>query len=296
MKGIIVLNAFGGPTESRHFAERLKEELNVLGVFTEIVSDGYLKTAIEGDNIKEYINCDFAVFLDKDKYLSACLENSGIRLFNSHAAIRVCDDKGETYIALAKNGIKVPDTIFAPLCYREENPINSDGLKQIAKRLNYPLIVKESYGSKGSGVYLAEDFNKLCEIENKIKLKPHLYQKYISFRRGTDVRAIVIGGKFLCAMIRENKNDFRSNVALGGEGKAFDPPENFIAVAEKCAKVLNLDYCGVDLLFTESDPVVCEVNSNAFIGGIEKATGVNVAKEYAIHIIKTLKTVKICLK
>ena len=61
------------------------------------------------------------------------------------------------------------------------------------------------------------------------------------------------------------------------------------AAAEKCARVLCLDYCGVDLLFGDDDkPYVCEVNSNAFLGGIEAATGVNVAKAYAEYIIETV--------
>jgi ribosomal protein S6--L-glutamate ligase/gamma-F420-2:alpha-L-glutamate ligase len=64
----------------------------------------------------------------------------------------------------------------------------------------------------------------------------------------------------------------------------------FIETAEMVAKILNLDYCGVDLLFGENkEPFVCEVNSNAFIGGIEQATGVNVAKLYAEYIINNVK-------
>ena len=60
--------------------------------------------------------------------------------------------------------------------------------------------------------------------------------------------------------------------------------------AELAASVLGLDYCGVDLLYGESgEPIVCEVNSNAFFEGLEGATGVNVAKLYAEHIVKEIK-------
>ncbi len=34
---------------------------------------------------------------------------------------------------------------------------------------------------------------------------------------------------------------------------------------------------------------VCEVNSNAFFGGIEKTTGINVARAYAEHVVKEMK-------
>ena len=227
--------------------------------------------------------------MDKDKYLSACLEKSDVRLFNAHNAIRTCDDKGETFIALAGKGLNLPDTVFAPVCYNKDLPVDENGLKSVAERLGYPIVVKESYGSMGKGVYRADDFTKLKTLAEKLKTKPHLYQQYLFYKVGTDVRLIVVGGKFLCAMMRENPSDFRSNIALGGHGTAFSPSEEFISAAEKCASVLGLDYCGVDLLFGENGkPYVCEVNSNAFISEIEKVTGVNVAKPYAEHIFSTL--------
>lgn len=290
MKGIIAVNPFGVPKESVYQAERLKSEFENLGVSVRISLNGYLKNAIAGGDIVFKKECDFAVYLDKDKYLSACMEKSGVRLFNSHEAIRKCDDKGETYIALAGSGLNIPKTVFAPVCYSDNLSVDESALADIAATLNYPVIVKESYGSMGKGVFKADNFTELKTCAEKVKLKPHLFQEYLPFKVGTDVRMIVVGGKFLCAMLRENAHDFRSNVALGGVGKKFCPPEEFAAVAEKCAAILGLDYCGVDLLFGKnSEPFVCEVNSNAFIGEAERVTGVNVARAYAEHIVKEMK-------
>lgn len=289
MKGIICVNPFGEPKESVYFAQRLKHELAGFGVETRIVDNGYTENGLIDGKIGKIFSCDFAVFFDKDKYLSACLEKSGIRLFNTHAAIRKCDDKAETYIALAGAGLNIPDTLFAPVCYNAFSCVDEDGLKKIAAKLGYPLIVKESFGSMGKGVYKADDYAALLTLAKDLKLKPHLYQRYLPYKSGVDVRMIVVGGKFLCAMMRENDKDFRSNIALGGKGKPYLPSEEFILTAEKCAQVLGLDYCGVDLLFGENKkPYVCEVNSNAFITEIEKITGVNVAKSYAEHIVKSL--------
>lgn len=290
MKGIIFVNPFGEPKESIYQAERLKEEFDLLGVSASIDGRGYLKNSVKDGKITADFDCDFAIYLDKDKYFSACLEKNGIKLFNSHSAIRTCDDKGETYIALSDCGVNMPYTVFAPVCYFNELKNDLNAIREIGETLSYPVIVKESYGSKGKGVYKADNEKELIDISEKLKTRPHLYQRYIGYRTGTDIRAIVIGGKFVCAMLRENKNDFRSNIALGGKGKAIIPPESFIKTAEKCAKILNLDYCGVDLLFDKNDePCVCEVNSNAFIGEIEKVTGVNVAKKYAEYIFKKIR-------
>lgn len=292
MKGVICINPFGEPKESVFFAERLKEELLNLGVFAEIIGSGYADNFLMSGKINDILSCDFAVFMDKDKYLSACLEKSGVRLFNSHASIRVCDDKGETYIALANCGLNIPETVFAPVCYNQNLHISEEFLQKVAAKFGYPVIVKESFGSMGKGVFKADDFKELENLAERLKMKPHLYQKYLPFKSGTDVRLIVVGGKYLCSMIRENKGDFRSNVALGGKGSSYKPDGEFIAVAEKCARILGLAYCGVDLLFGEhGEPYVCEVNSNAFITEIERITGVNVARAYAEHIVKSIKRV-----
>lgn len=291
MKGIIIVNPFGVPQGNVYQAERLKEEFCRLGVQIEIVKDGWKKYALcSGKTEKTFQECDFAIFLDKDKYLSAFLQKCGLRLFNNHNGIRVCDDKGETYLALENSGLNLPDTLFAPLCYRDFCPIDMSDTEYVIEKLGLPVIVKESYGSLGLGVFKADTKEELNALMNKLKTKPHLYQKYLGARKGVDIRIIVIGGKAIASMKRENKNDFRSNIACGGNGQAFDPPEEFIKAAERAAKVLGLDYCGVDVLYGDDlKPYICEVNSNAFIKGIEEVTGKNVAKVYAEYIITQIQ-------
>ena len=62
-----------------------------------------------------------------------------------------------------------------------------------------------------------------------------------------------------------------------------------IRLAGKAAQILKLDYCGVDLLKgKDGEPILCEVNSNAFLKGIEEVTGINIAYLYAKHIDDTL--------
>ena len=290
MQGIIIINPYGHPSEGVHQAERMQSEFAKLGVKTTVVSDGYLRYILDGEKIVfDLKNVDFAVYFDKDKYLSKALENYGVRVFNSSSAVKVCDDKGETYLALSSSGVKMPKTVFAPLCYKDSFKVNPDSSKVIGEKLGYPLIVKESFGSMGNGIHVAKDQNELLELMEKVKLKPHLYQEYLGKKKGTDVRLIVVGGKVIASMERKNENDFRSNLATGGKGTKIVPSLAFIETAEKCAKVLGLDYCGVDLLYgNDEEPIVCEVNSNAFFTGIESVTGVNVAKAYAEHLIKVM--------
>ena len=289
MKGLIVINRYRIPAESVFQAERLVEEFKGLGVETSIVDNAFLSSKLLGGKLNNDYNVDFAVFLDKDKYQSEILEKCGVKLFNSHSAIRLCDDKGQTYIALANNDINIPKTIFGALCYTKDCKINEDDADKIIQELGFPIIIKESFGSMGKGIYVVNNKVELLTVMESVKLKPHLFQEYVGYKKGVDVRVIVIGGKAVAFMERENKSDFRSNVAQGGMARRVNLPKNFIDTAERCATVLGLDYCGVDLLYkNQSECLVCEVNSNAFIGAIEKTTGVNVCRLYAEHIISNL--------
>lgn len=291
----IIINPYLRPQQSVLQAQRIRQELIKLCVDTEIVTDAFLRFAIsDGDAFCSGFEDSVIIYLDKDKYLSEILQKKGYRLFNSHNAIRICDDKARTYINLANANINMPKTIFAPLCYVKDDLLPVDYLQKVADQLKFPLIVKESYGSMGKGVHIANDLQELISLEQKLKTTSHFYQQFISSSSGKDVRVIVIGGVVVCAMLRSNEQDFRSNVYQGGKGQKIELDDplyyDFLQMAQKCADILQLDYCGVDLLIDDNyKPILCEVNSNAFFEESERVCGVNVAKAYAEHIVKNLK-------
>ena len=119
MKGLVLINAYWRAECVTEQAERIQRELELAGVETDIKRNGFLPCAA-GAGIENRIAdaYDFCVYLDKDKYVSELLEKSGMRLFNRHEAVRVCDDKMRTYAALAANGIAVPYTVPAPCLTR----------------------------------------------------------------------------------------------------------------------------------------------------------------------------------
>ena len=149
------------------------------------------------------------------------------------------------------------------------------------------MIVKENYGSLGKQVYLVTNMDDLLELENKLIHVPHLFQEFIESSRGKDYRIIVINHKVVAYMKRENKHSYLSNLATGGTASVVKLPNSYLEMAEKASKILGLDYCGVDILEgTNGEPILSEVNSNAFYEGIEKTTGVNVAGCYVDYLIE----------
>ena len=286
-RGLILINAYSKLKSSLNQSERLKEELEKLKVNTDIRRNDFFAAQINGfgDIEIKTAGYDFCIYLDKDKYISHMLEKSGLRLFNSHTAIDVCDDKMLTCITLANSNIPMPETLAGLLCYTPEEETGEDIFNKVENALGYPVVIKTCYGSLGKGIFKADGRAELEKIANDLKCTPHLFQQFIKSSCGRDIRVIVIGGKFVAAMLRKSNGDFRSNLELGGTAEPFNPPKEVISLCERTAKLLKLDYCGIDVLFGEKGYYICEVNSNAFFGGIERTTGVNVAKAYAEYII-----------
>lgn len=283
MKYGIVVNAYIRNNSQITKANRLAAELKNLGTECEIIKNVNLAEIASGKVLS--VKYDGVIFLDKDKAAARLLEKNGIKLSNSAKSIEVCDDKMLTHIELANSGIPMPDCVYAPLCYYEDAEISGGFLNGVIDKLGLPLVAKKCFGSLGAGVSLIKSFEELKQYENENKLYAHFYQRFIG-KGGEDIRVIVIGGEYVCAMKRKNENDFRSNIELGGKGERYEADEKLIALCEKVAALLGLDYCGIDVLTDENgERYICEVNSNAFFAEAERVCGVNIAKKYAELII-----------
>ena len=288
LKGVILTNPYDdNPAQLRKTA-RMTEELTALGVDVEVKkNDQFVASLVEG-NAECWIDADFVLYFDKDRYVAELLEKCGVRVFNSASATAICDDKMLTHVILCNNGIPMPNTLPGALCYNEKGEISDDYVQGAIDRLGLPMVVKQCYGSFGEQVHLANSFDELKQIIKKVKMSAYLLQQYEFQSSGRDLRVIVIGGKVVCGMLRENLDDFRSNVAHGGTAKAVNVPHDVEKLCQKAASLIGLDFCGVDVLLSDV-PKICEVNSNAMFEAMEKATGVNVARLYAEHIVKSVK-------
>lgn len=227
---------------------------------------------------------DFAVFWDKDVRLARLLEARGMRLYNSAAAIEVCDDKALTHIALAGK-VPMPKTVLIPLTFPRVGYTNNDFLGDIADYLGFPFVIKECFGSFGAQVYLAHDMDEARTLLQKTAGSAALAQEFVKSSFGRDARLYMVGGRCVAAMLRYNDaGDFRANIALGGHAEAYSPGEEERAIAARACALMDLDFAGVDLLFGENGALLCEVNSNAHFAGIAEATGIDIADEIMRHI------------
>ena len=289
MKGWLIVNNFMKSAKFEEIYALLLRAAAKKNVELKVVKTGELPHSVRA--LKEIAeSVDFALFWDKDVVLAKQLEACGLRLFNSAGAIEKCDNKALTAIELEKRGIDTPETYVAPLTFEGVEINDFEFARYAAEKLGYPLVVKEVSGSFGGQVYLAEDFEALKAIIKSIGHKGFLMQKFIASSRGRDVRVNVVGGKVICAMLRESADgDFRSNVTLGGRAESYKVNAAQARLAVKACRALGLDFAGVDVLFGENGrPLICEVNSNPHFKSTYDATGIDLSEIIIDHVIKTL--------
>ena len=131
------------------------------------------------------------------------------------------------------------------------------------------------------------DTPKVSVIEAFNGLKARvIVQEFIKEAKGADIRAFVVDGQVVGAMMRTAKEgEFRSNLHRGGTAQVIEltPEEEIMAI--KAANAMKLGIAGVDMLRSDRGPLIIEVNSSPGLEGIELATG----KDIATSIIKYIE-------
>jgi len=181
-------------------------------------------------------------------------------------------DKLRSLQILSRAGLGLPKTVFTNYSKDVERTLKEVG--------GAPVIIKLLEGTQGLGVVLAENKKaavSVIEAFNGLKARV-IVQEFITESRGEDIRAFVVDGHVVGAMVRTAKEgEFRSNLHRGGTAKVIDlTPEEEIA-AIKAANAMKLGIAGVDMLRSERGPLIIEVNSSPGLEGIESATGVDIA-------------------
>ena len=199
-------------------------------------------------------------------------EMMGVFSANESQAIARSRDKLCSLQLFSRHDIGMPPTAFA----RRREDVRA----AIRKVGGAPVILKLLEGTQGMGVILAESVKSAESVLDAMStLRQNiLIQAYVEEAQGTDLRAIVVGGKVVAAMARKAvEGEFRSNLHRGGSAEAVTLDPLYEQTAVHAAEVLGLNIAGVDMLASKEGPMVLEVNSSPGLEGIERATSVDVA-------------------
>ncbi|MGH1457682.1 MAG: 30S ribosomal protein S6--L-glutamate ligase [Paracoccaceae bacterium] len=209
-------------------------------------------------------------------------EMMGVYPLNESVAIGRSRDKLRSMQLLARDGIGLPVTTFA------HDPKQTDEVLKLAG--GAPIVIKLLEGTQGLGVVLADTDRSATSVVEAFRATGTniLLQEFIKESGGTDIRAIVVGGKVIAAMKRTGaEGDFRSNLHRGGSAQVIKLSPEERSTAVRAAKSMGLNVCGVDMLRANHGPVVMEVNSSPGLEGVEKATGLDVAGKIIEYLEKS---------
>lgn len=199
-------------------------------------------------------------------------EMMGVYPLNESVGISRSRDKLRSMQLLSRDGVGLPTTVFA------HRTSNATELMKIAG--GAPVVIKLLEGTQGIGVVLGEteaSAESIIQAFGGVKTNI-LVQQFVKESKGEDLRCFVIGNKVVAAMQRKGKEgDFRSNLHRGGTATSVKITAAERATAVKSARAVGLNVCGVDMLRSNSGPVVMEVNSSPGLEGIEKATEIDIA-------------------
>ncbi len=294
MQGLVIYNGSSKTLKVQNAALKVCEELKNKNVKMQVLKNNEVLNMINNDNKLNLIfpkhidKPDFVLAWDKDTELIEMIENLGIKTFNCSESIKSCDDKSVMHRKLINSGIDIPKTIISPLVFRQYE-FDEDYYNKIIEQLGESFILKENMGSFGMQVYNINSFAEFKQITDSLDNKGFILQENIKSSKGRDLRVSIVGDEVVGVMLRENKNDFRANITLGGSATMFNASDEILETALKAHKELKLGFSGVDILFGENNkPILCEVNSNPNFLSFEQVSGINFAEKIAKYIVSQI--------
>lgn len=200
-------------------------------------------------------------------------ELQGVPVLNNATAFRLARDKWQSLQTLIAAGIPVPDTALAgELC----------SSKSLCQPFSPPIIIKTLSGSQGVGVMLCESQSSAVSLLDTLRTANigTLAQQFIAEAQGQDIRAFVVGDNVIATMCRTGASgEFRANIHQGGTAEKITLTETEKQLAISATQALGLDIAGVDLIRSQTQTLVLEVNASPGLEMIEKVSGVDIAGE-----------------
>lgn len=179
------------------------------------------------------------------------LERQGVAMINRLSALTVTESKLQTTAVLASAQLPVPRTMAV-----QDVDAARDAVRDLGS-----AVLKPIYGQLGEGLERVDESVSPDWLAEQLEVHGILYLQQFVPTDGTDVRAFVVGGEVVAAMRRiAPPGEWRANVAQGARGEAVELDAQAAALAVEAARLMEMDYAGVDLIQGPQGPLVVELN------------------------------------
>jgi ribosomal protein S6--L-glutamate ligase len=206
------------------------------------------------------------------------MREQGVPVVNAAAALVTAEDKVRCSWLLHRAGVPTPPAVAVQSLDEARGALVELGV----------AVAKPPYGSLGIGVVKVSRWERGAAAALRRILGAHglaYLQKLVPSRRAReDLRLFVVGDRVAGAVARRAPaGDFRTNARWGGRARALRPDAALERLAVRAARVIGLEYAGVDVMVGRDGPTVLEVNGAPCWRSILEATGRDMAEEIVAH-------------
>ena len=205
-------------------------------------------------------------------------ELNDIHVMNSSVNIETTVDKSLTSIKLKQAELLTPKTwIFRGL----EQSIKS--AKKILKQ--HALIYKPLFGSQGDNIIKINDVMDFQKIDNKSGI--YYLQEFIETEPSHDYRVLVIkkGKKYSTYTMARYGNSYVNNYSKGGKCLPVKIDSDLVKTAIDAAEVIGIPFCGVDIIKSNKQNYIIEVNSIPAWKGIQSISDDNISDKIVLSFL-----------
>lgn len=224
---------------------------------------------------------DFAVIRTIYPFLSECLEEMGIKIYNKSDVAFLCNNKARTYQWVTSLAIPTIPTEF----YEGELLLSKlkDG------RVDENDVIKSVDGHGGAEVFLASEWK---ERELIFANRQFVLQKMLD-GPGEDVRVYCIGKRIVAAIKRRAVSGFKANFSLGGDVCEYQLSEKEKALVHKILKAKDFSLIGIDFIINEKGEFIFnEIEDVVGARMLYQCTDINIVSEYLDYILSVQHLIK----
>lgn len=206
-------------------------------------------------------------------FASEFFEFAGVRVFNTYAVSKLCNNKSETFLRVSEYCPEILDVNFYDRRFQREVMLYSNG-----------SVIKSIDGHGGTEVDLVSNQDEIDELASRFAEPGYLIQRRFH-AQADDVRVYVVGNEPICA-VRRIANGLKSNYSLGGRVERYQLDSNVI---ETISRIMNglgcvFDFVGVDFLVSDEGLVFNEIEDVVGSRMLYETWNVNIANLYMRYI------------
>jgi RimK family alpha-L-glutamate ligase len=247
-------------------------DISVERIYVEDIIISYKDTSVHLKTNTFDLLKDFDIFifrsdvrknLNKTFFIAKALKKANKSFINdTFSNYTTFSDKLSVLNTLQELNINHPKTFYAD---------SKELLMSAGKELDFPFILKDPYGWQGESVYLIKTQQAFEKKILQLPKQGFILQEYLPIDH--DIRIIVIGYEAIGAMKRLNpKNDFRSNLSIGGTAKQISLTKDLKCISEQIANHINSAMLGIDFFIHNDKIYVIEIETSPGFAGFSQCT------------------------